>query len=86
VNITITPANAPALNQISITVAGNSRVVLFAGIPGLTYVVQWSENSTGPWTDFANGSIVAGSTGLIQYTDTTSPFPSMRFYRTRVGP
>ncbi len=86
VNVTVTSTNAPGSNKISVTPTGTGVVVLFAGVPGVTYVVQWSATATGPWTDFADGSIVAGPTGLIQYNDSTSPVPATRFYRTRVGP
>ncbi len=86
VNVTVTPANAPSLNNISITVTGTERVVVFAGVPAITYVVQWAANSTGSWTDFADGTIVASPTGVVQYTDLTAPVPAMRFYRTRIGP
>jgi hypothetical protein len=86
VNVTVTSTNAPSLNKISITLTVTGRVVVFAGVPGITYVVQEADSVAGPWTDFTDGSIVAGPTGLIQYTDSTSPIPSTRFYRTRVGP
>jgi hypothetical protein len=86
VYVTVTSSNAPSLNKISITLTVTGRVAVFAGVPGVTYVVQWEDTVSGPWTDFADGTIVAGSTGLIQYTDSTSPVPTARFYRTRVGP
>jgi hypothetical protein len=86
VNVTVTSTNAPSLNKISVTLTLTGRVVVFAGVPGITYVVQWEASAAGPWTDFADGTLAAGSTGLIQYTDSTSPVPSARFYRTRVGP
>ncbi len=86
VNVTVTSTNAPSLNKISITLTVTGRVVVFAGVPGITYVVQEADSVAGPWTDFTDGSIIAGPTGLIQYADSTSPIPSTRFYRTRVGP
>jgi hypothetical protein len=85
VNVTITPANAPSLNTISIALAGATRVVTFAGIPGITYVVQWADAAGDPWADFSDGAIAAGPTGLITYTDSTSPVPPVRIYRTRVA-
>jgi len=86
VNVTVTSSNAPSLNKISITLTVTGRVVDFKGVPGIIYIVQWADSPSGPWTDFADGTIVAGATGLIQYTDSTSPTPPARFYRTKVGP
>jgi hypothetical protein len=83
VNVVVTSANAPSLNNLSVTVTVTGRVVLFSGIPGVSYVVQHSANADGPWASFPDGTIIAGPTGLIQYTDTTSPVPPTQFYRTQ---
>ena len=86
VTVTVSFSNAQTLNVISITLTGSTRVIQFAGIPSKTYVVQSAPAANGPWTDFSDGTLAADSTGLITYTDSTSPVPPTRFYRTRVGP
>jgi Big-like domain-containing protein/immunoglobulin I-set domain protein/polymorphic membrane protein len=86
VSLIVSPSNTQTLNVISITVTSSSRILQFAGIPSKTYVVQWAPEGDGPWTDFADGTLTAGTTGVITYTDTTSPAPATRFYRTRLGP
>lgn len=83
VTVTVSP-DGQSLNTISITGTLPNVTVIFAGIPGQTYVVQWATSATGPWTDFSDGTLVAGATGLIQYTDSTQPPPPARFFRTRV--
>jgi hypothetical protein len=81
--VTVLSANLPGPNTISITTTLATTTVMFAGVPGANYVVQWAPNaSQGPWTAFS-GTLPAASNGLIQYTDTTSPKPPARFYRTQ---
>ena len=86
VNVIVSAASGQTLNVVSITVTSSNRTIQFAGIPSKTYVVQWAVTSSGPWADFSDGTIAADPTGLITYTDSTSPVPATRFYRTRVGP
>jgi hypothetical protein len=86
VNVTVSASSSQTLNVISIAVTASNRTIQFAGIPGRIYVVQWAPASSGPWTDFSDGTSTADATGLITYVDTTSPVPATRFYRTRVGP
>jgi hypothetical protein len=86
VAVTITPINAPTLNQVSIKVEGHRRLVRFAGIPGQIYIIQWTADLCSPaWTD-VSPPIAAGATGLVQYQDLTDPPPGQRFYRTKVAP
>ena len=84
VNVINTPE--PATNNLVLTATAPHAMLLFAGAPGQVYVVQWAPAVAGPWTDFADGTITADWTGLVQYTDATQPPPAVRFYRTRVGP
>jgi hypothetical protein len=84
VSVTITPANAPSQNQSAITVTDTGVNLLFNGIPGVDYVVQWAPAVTGPWQDL--GTVTADLVGQIPYTDSRSPLPPSGFYRTRVGP
>ena len=78
--VTIAPSNQQSLNIISITTTAAGTTLVFAGIPGRFYIVQSAPAVGGPWTNLS-GSLTADSTGLIQFTDTTT-LPPARFYRT----
>lgn len=83
VMVTIISADSRSANKVvSITSIGDGWVLLFAGIPGRMYVLQAASETTGPWSDLF-GQVTASSTGLVQFTDYTTPPPSMRFYRIR---
>ncbi len=86
VKVTVISSGTPGLNSVSLTITPGGRVLRFQGVPTQTYVVQWAAALDGTWNDFPDGTLVADATGLITYTDTTSPLPSMRFYRVRLGP
>lgn len=79
--VTVLAASLPAANSITIITTSANTTVVFAGIPGATYAVQWAPAISGPWTDLSQ--LTAAANGLIQYTDTTFPKPTERFYRTR---
>jgi hypothetical protein len=51
----------------------------FAGTPGYAYTIQYSDNTTGPWTDLE--TVTAGDDGSLEVDDPAPP-PSQRFYRT----
>jgi hypothetical protein len=55
-------------------------VLRFAGIPGVTYTIQYTTSLAGTptWTDLTTQA--AGANGLFTYTDVNPPPPS-RFYR-----
>jgi hypothetical protein len=72
-------------NTLSITISGSARIVRFAGIPGQSYIIQWADSIPGTWSNLS-APIVANSVGVVQYSDTTSPMPATRFYRTMVSP
>jgi hypothetical protein len=59
--------------------SGTFRVI-FAGIPGYTYRVQYATDPTGPWTPLKTAT--AGTDGLFEVTDTQAPPPPARYYRT----
>jgi hypothetical protein len=86
VMVTVNDSDLPSMNEIAITGTPPNVTLLFAGVPGQVYVVQWASAASGLWTDFADGTQTADATGLIQYTDSTQPPPPTRFFRTRVGP
>jgi len=54
--------------------------VTFAGIPGYTYTVQKALSPNGEWSFLK--SATAGADGLFEVTDTQSPPPPTRYYRT----
>lgn len=83
VTVIVTSANAPSLNQISVTANPGAIFLEFAGIPGSTFRIQSAPTVDGPWSDLS-GVLTADTTGLITYND-VSP-PPTRFYRTRVAP
>ncbi|MBM3884033.1 MAG: hypothetical protein FJ387_30735 [Verrucomicrobia bacterium] len=80
VHVVVLPGNAPSANTVAIRLEGDKRVLVFAGIPGQAYRVEWAPAVTGPWTAFP-GNLTAGATGLIEFEDTTTPPPPQRFYR-----
>jgi len=80
--VTVLSTNLPAANVVSISTTPSSRTVVFAGVPGASYVVQSAPAPTGSWSDLS-GVLQAAANGLIQFTDLTNPQPASRFYRTR---
>ena len=80
--VTVLATSLPGANSLSITATPTSTTVVFAGIPRATYVVQSAPAVSGPWSSLS-GNLTAAANGLIQYTDTTLPRPSARYYRTQ---
>lgn len=76
------PDPGPSLNLVRITVLPTGhRHLVFAGIPGRTYTLEWSD--TLPATQWQPLAVVeADARGLIQWVDGTEPPPPTRFYRT----
>jgi hypothetical protein len=54
--------------------------VVWAGIPGYTYTIDWAPTVLGPWTTLTN--LTAAPNGLFALEDPTEPAPPTRFYRT----
>jgi autotransporter-associated beta strand protein len=62
---------------------GSGNVTLsFSGIPGYTYVVQWSPDMAA-WTDVATNALAFPGNGQFSFTTNNPPSPS--FFRTRSG-
>ncbi len=78
--VTTLATNLPTHNVESITVSTAGRTVVFAGVPKANYEIESASFPTGPWS-VLSGVITAAANGLVQYTDTTSPVPPVRFYR-----
>ena len=85
VSIVVSSANQQSQNGVgTISVINGQPVIGFLGIPGDSYIIQWTDSLTQPilWTSFSV-TIKADSTGLISFSDPTTPVPSVRFYRTQ---
>lgn len=89
VAVTVTSANAPSFNRISVGVTAQGFLLKFAGIPGSHYLFQYSPTLPATsWTDVPGQpptGIVADGTGLVQLED-TSHTGSQGFYRTLLVP
>jgi hypothetical protein len=80
VNIVSSGGSSP--NVVSSCIRPNGHFqAWYAGIPGVTYSVQWATSLDGPWTA-CSGSYTAGENGLFEFEDTTEPPPSSCYYRT----
>jgi hypothetical protein len=81
VTVTVTPASAPSLNIVSPPTSVNGHFqVGFAGIPGVSYTIQYSTNATGPWTTLTN--MTAPDDGLFEFVDPSPATDPSGFYRT----
>jgi hypothetical protein len=80
VSVMVTSASAPSLNIASPpTIIGGHFQVGFAGIPGISYTMQFSSNVNGPWTTVTN--ITAPEGGVFEFVDPV-PAAGNGFYRT----
>jgi fibronectin-binding autotransporter adhesin len=81
--VTVSALNPPPPNIVvppAYDSASGTFTVTFAGIPNLTYSVQWAAAPTGPWDFLATAT--AGTNGLFEVSDTELPPPPARYYRT----
>jgi len=78
--VNVRASNTPPLNQATITITPDGKNVRFSGIPGQGYVVQAADAVEGPWGP-VSGTLIAGATGIIDYSDREEPAPATRFYR-----
>lgn len=85
VNVSVRGAGALSLNIVSITTTGAGTTIVAQGIPGLNYIIQFSDNMQATWANLS-GPITAGSNGRIEYLDATQPPPTQRFYRAISAP
>ena len=82
---TWSPTREPFLNPAASVQSGtNGPVLQFGGLPGQAYYLQSALAITGPWSDLF-GPAPPDAAGAVQFTDSTTPAPDTRFYRTR-GP
>jgi hypothetical protein len=80
VTVTIQADNSQSKNSLSISTEGTDKVLRFAGIPGISYDIQYTDDLNSPsWTTL--GSALAGPDGVVQFRDVNPPSLS-RYYRT----
>jgi hypothetical protein len=78
----IPPSNHVTLNLISVSNTPPGTMLTFAGIPGLTNIVEFSDQLPATnWTQFA-GPVVCGQDGKFTVTDPTGG--TQRYYRTLI--
>lgn len=75
------PSLEPSQNLITVTLLpGGQRRLIFAGIAGRTYALEWSD--TLPATRWERLVVLpADARGLLEWVDATDPPPATRFYR-----
>lgn len=82
-SVQVTVTDAPSLNRVSYAYDpdAGTMTLTFAGIPGMTYRVQYATTLTPPadWTDFSTNT--APPSGLFQVVDPVG-VDTNRFYRT----
>jgi len=83
VTINVLPLNLPSANQIVISPSG--RFLLYDGVNGQNYVIQYADSLPGPWHDLSP-VLTAGISGIVGYNDLFSPVSATRFYRVHVSP
>jgi hypothetical protein len=83
--VSVTVASKDAISQnSSIKLTANGRELRFGGIPGESYVIQYSADLTN-WQPLT-GPVTADAHGAVEYVDNTLPVPPNRFYRTVSNP
>lgn len=85
VQVTVGNGGAASQNFVSLTLGPGGAQIRWRGIVGQNYLIQYSDNLGGSWQDFP-GTVTAGTTGAVDYLDTSDPRPSQRFYRTVFTP
>lgn len=80
VNVTVQTDTSQSKNILGIVADGSDWVLTFAGIAGLQYTIQYTENLGAPvWNTLA--SQAADANGRVVYRDVNPPAPA-RYYRT----
>lgn len=65
--------------RLSITRTNLGWSLRFIGAPGHTYLLQYAQTITGPWSNLL--TIVMGTNAVFQTNDLTAPAPQTRFYK-----
>jgi hypothetical protein len=90
VDVTVAAVNAGLLNLVSPPrVVGGRFEASFAGIPGVTYTIEWKDRLTDPWQRLTNATAPASGSeiGIIQISQPTGGAEiTSRFYRTVYPP
>jgi hypothetical protein len=83
VTLTVTANNGQSPNVVSPatydSASGTFRVT-FAGIPDVTYTIQYASDPSGPWSYLK--TVTAGTNGLFEVNDTPEPPVPARYYQT----
>lgn len=69
---------APTVNIISVALSGGTATIRAAGVPGVIYVLESSENMS-TWAPLGS-PVVCPAAGIMSFTD-PGPLPTSRFYR-----
>jgi hypothetical protein len=78
--VLVEPDENQSKNVLAILPDGSDFVISFAGIPGISYTIQYSESlSPAKWLDL--GGVSAGANGQFEFRD-VNPGSSSRYYRT----
>lgn len=87
VNVNVAAAPAASLNVVSITQTPDGFLVKFAGIPGVSYIIQYRDTLNDPWQTLTPpGPVAAGPNGMFEHEDKPVPVPPSRFYRAAEAP
>ncbi len=85
VTVTVTAPNSPLPDYVTISLTPTSATIRFTGTPAQTYVAQAASAVTGPWANLS-GATAAGADGAVEFLDTESPRPAIRYYRIMAVP
>jgi hypothetical protein len=84
VNVTVSAATGNGQNFVKVTMSSSGEATLhFAGIPGVTYVIDASTDLV-HWDNI--GSARAGANGLFEFVDPQAGNYTSRYYRSRHTP
>lgn len=79
VNVTVVPGDNTSLQTFSVTAAiGGSTTVIFGGVPGYSYQIQYADSMMGPWLN-AGAPVAADGNGRTIFSEPTPG--NQRFYR-----
>ena len=87
VNVNVTGTDGASLNLVSMTRTADGFEIIFAGIPGDTYLIQFTNSLAAPvtWQTLTPpGPISAGPNGLFQFEDKPNPISPQRFFRAAI--
>jgi hypothetical protein len=84
VHVLIRRTDSSGMNLVGMTQTQDGYRLTFAGIPGYSYLIQYTNSLAPPvtWTTLnPPGAVQAGPTGIFECEDKPNPKPTSRFYR-----